>query len=142
MHKSVPSLRFPALLLGIAALASVVAGCGGSSGGGTAVSATVNQSSLAATPASVKSGKTSFTVKNAGSENHEFAVIKTDTPQDKLTPGANGEVSEDGKVGEIEPFGANATKKLTLDLKPGNYVLLCNLPGHYQRGIHTGFTVQ
>jgi uncharacterized cupredoxin-like copper-binding protein len=28
-----------------------------------------------------------------------------------------------------------ATKTLTADLKPGRYVLICNLPGHYAMGM-------
>ncbi len=135
------SLRISASVLA-AVLAIGLAGCGGSSGGGTPVAVTVSQSSLGAAPASVTSGKTTFKVTNAGSENHEFVVLKTDTPQDQLTAGTDGTVSEDGKVNELDPFSANATKTLTLNLKPGNYVLLCNLPGHFQRGIHAALTVQ
>jgi uncharacterized cupredoxin-like copper-binding protein len=26
-------------------------------------------------------------------------------------------------------------------LAPGHYVAICNLPGHYQRGMHVGFSV-
>ncbi len=142
MHLPSLSLRFPVGLLTASALAISLAGCGGGSGGGTPVAATVNQSSLSATPAAVKSGKTTFNVTNAGTEQHEFVVLKTDTTQDKLTPGADGGVSEDGKLGEVNPFSPKATKTLTLNLTPGNYIMLCNLPGHYQRGIHTGFVVQ
>src|SRR6478735_379110 len=107
---SVPaqSFRFVGGLATAMALTIGLAGCG-SSGGGTPVAATVNQTSLAVTPASAKSGKTTFKVSNAGSEKHEFAVLKTDTPQDKLTPDAKGEVSEDGKVNEIAPFDPKAT---------------------------------
>lgn len=70
-------------------------------------------------------------------------MLKTDTPQDQLVPGADGKVPETGKVGEIAEFkGPNVSKKLTLDLQAGKYVLICNIPGHYQKGIHTAFTVQ
>ena len=34
-----------------------------------------------------------------------------------------------------------ATKALTLDLKPGTYLLVCNLPGHYAAGMWTVLTV-
>jgi uncharacterized cupredoxin-like copper-binding protein len=33
------------------------------------------------------------------------------------------------------------TKTLTIDLAPGHYVFLCNLPGHYQSGMHVDVTV-
>ncbi|MHB8575630.1 MAG: hypothetical protein ACYDCQ_09890 [Dehalococcoidia bacterium] len=139
------SLRISAGVLTAAVLAIGLTACGssyGGSSGGTPVAVTLNQSSLTDAPASVASGKTTFKVTNAGSEKHEFVVLKTDTPQDKLTPGADGTVSEDGKVNELDPFSPNATKTLTLTLKPGKYILLCNLPGHYQRGIHAALTVQ
>ena len=34
-----------------------------------------------------------------------------------------------------------ATKTITIDLKPGHYVLFCNLPGHYAAGMHQDFWV-
>jgi uncharacterized cupredoxin-like copper-binding protein len=30
---------------------------------------------------------------------------------------------------------------LTVDLAAGSYVLLCNLPGHYESGMRTAFDV-
>jgi uncharacterized cupredoxin-like copper-binding protein len=38
-------------------------------------------------------------------------------------------------------LGSGAIKRLTLDLKPGRYVLICNLATHYQSGMHTELTV-
>ena len=37
--------------------------------------------------------------------------------------------------------GPFLTKMLTLTLKPGHYVLICNLPAHYKAGQHVDFTV-
>ena len=34
------------------------------------------------------------------------------------------------------------TEDLTLDLKPGRYVLWCNLEGHYLGGMHETFDVR
>jgi uncharacterized cupredoxin-like copper-binding protein len=33
------------------------------------------------------------------------------------------------------------TKSITIDLKPGHYALVCNLPGHYGLGMHVDLTV-
>ena len=33
-------------------------------------------------------------------------------------------------------------KTLDVVLKPGKYVLLCNLPGHYKSGQYTGISVE
>lgn len=44
-----------------------------------------------------------------------------------------------GEVAELEP-GQNGA--LTLTLKPGQYILYCNIPGHYALGMWTLFTVK
>ncbi|HSE45597.1 MAG TPA: plastocyanin/azurin family copper-binding protein, partial [Gemmatimonadales bacterium] len=45
-------------------------------------------------------------------------------------------------VGEIEEFPAGETETATFGLTAGEYVLFCNVPGHYGLGIHTKLTVQ
>ena len=45
-------------------------------------------------------------------------------------------------MSQIGDFAASKTKRLTLNLKPGHYALLCNLPGHYKAGMFTDFTVK
>lgn len=39
-----------------------------------------------------------------------------------------------GEVSELDP-GKNGT--VTLDMKPGKYILYCNIPGHYAMGMWT-----
>ena len=57
----------------------------------------------------------------------------------------NGAVPEDSEgitnKGEAEDIGSGSTAKLALTLEPGNYVLVCNIKGHYQSGMQTAFTV-
>ena len=43
-----------------------------------------------------------------------------------------------GEVSELDPGARGA---LRLDLKPGNYLLFCNIPGHFRAGMWTVFTV-
>jgi uncharacterized cupredoxin-like copper-binding protein len=97
---------------------------------------------LTVDPPSSDGGKVTFTVENTGTQNHSFLVLKTDTPFDDLPvdPETNT-VSEDDKVGEINKIKPGKTKKLKLDLEPGNYVVLDNLPGHYVQGARAGFVV-
>jgi uncharacterized cupredoxin-like copper-binding protein len=33
------------------------------------------------------------------------------------------------------------SKSLTKSLDAGNYVMICNIAGHYQQGIHASFVV-
>ena len=86
-------------------------------------------------------GNVTFHVKNnATDQQHEFVVVQTDTPADKLPLDADGNVNED--LGEAEEIDPGTSKDLTLNLPPGHYVLMCNLPGHYAQGMHLDFTVQ
>jgi uncharacterized cupredoxin-like copper-binding protein len=45
------------------------------------------------------------------------------------------------RLGEIADLAPGKTGKLTLNLKPGTYVLFCNQPGHYKDGMATRLTV-
>lgn len=92
--------------------------------------------------ASVKAGSIKIGVRNLGTMEHSFEVIKTDLAPDKLpTDAASAKAKEDGKVGGIASIPAGKSASVTIDLTPGKYVFICNVAGHYQLGMHTGFTV-
>lgn len=85
---------------------------------------------------SISAGKVTFAAKNMGKVEHELMVerapIKFDGP---------GRPTEDAAMGMIEDMGPGGHGKMTLNLKPGKYVLFCNVTGHYAAGQHTTFTV-
>ncbi len=85
-----------------------------------------------------------FSVANAGAAPHELVVIRTDLAADAL-PVEGGSVDEASGdlevVGETQPFSANTTQTLRVDLEAGSYVLICNIPGHYEAGMQAAFTV-
>jgi uncharacterized cupredoxin-like copper-binding protein len=56
-------------------------------------------------------------------------------------PAAGGSVSEKMSVGEVAELKPGRAGRTTLALKPGNYQLFCNVPGHYAAGQHVAFTV-
>lgn len=122
----------------------LISACGGSAGGPSKVTLTLADFTIQASPASVPAGQTTFTAKNAGKIDHEFALIKTDLAHDKLPLRTNDptKVQENVNVGEIEDIKPGASKDLTLDLKPGKYVLICNTEGHYASGMHIAFEVK
>jgi uncharacterized cupredoxin-like copper-binding protein len=104
------------------------------------VKVTMKEWGFAPTPAKVKAGKVTFVVKNSGQLRHEFLVLKTKRSASKLpVKGTSAVVS--GLQGKIAKFKGGLTKTLTLTLKPGHYVLICNLPAHYKAGQHVDFTV-
>jgi len=83
-------------------------------------------------------------VKNTGSVNHTLEVIKTNLAVDKIPfdPADQTRADERGKVGgttaELKP-GQSVDVKL--DMVAGKYVLICNLPAHYQIGMRIALTV-
>ena len=92
---------------------------------------------------SVKAGKIKIGVRNLAAMEHSFQVLKTDLAPDQLpVDGASAKAKEDGKVGDIPSIPAGKSGSVTVDLVPGKYVFICNVAGHYQLGMHTGFTVE
>jgi uncharacterized cupredoxin-like copper-binding protein len=86
-----------------------------------------------------------FKVHNSGHEKHEFVILKTSLDAAKL-PEESSKVKEDAAgiehVSEIDGLDAAQDKNLTVDLKPGTYVFVCNIPGHAHQGMVARFTVQ
>lgn len=107
---------------------------------GASVAIVVKEWSVAASAKSITAGKVTFVVRNAGKMKHEFVVVRSNAHH-HLLPMSGKQAREAGVRGEIEPFGPGRTKRLTLTLAPGKYVLLCNMPGHYKKGQYLAFTV-
>lgn len=126
----------------------LLAACGGAAApatqAGGSVAVKLTDSGISIDRPSLSAGKVTFKITNAGSIEHEFAVLKTDIAADKLpaNPDKPGKVKEDGNVGEVEGIAVKETKDLSIELTPGNYVLICNVPAHYGTGMHTAFTVK
>jgi uncharacterized cupredoxin-like copper-binding protein len=93
-----------------------------------------------ATASAAAAGKVTFTVRNTGAVTHEFVVLRTTKPAASLLKGARAD--ESGNIGETGDLAAGASKTIAVNLKPGHYALICNLPGHYTAGQHTDFTVR
>ena len=91
---------------------------------------------VAPTVPSVKSGKVVFKAKNVGKLEHELMVermpMKFDAP---MKP------NEDAAQGMIPDMEGGASGQMTMHLKPGKYMLFCNVEGHYAAGQHMVFTV-
>jgi uncharacterized cupredoxin-like copper-binding protein len=144
----------PAILLmmfGAACSSNDDTSSGSSSGSSTGdsaasgVGATEKDFSIALDPSTASAGSVTFNIDNQGPATHEFVVFKTDLAPDALPTASDGTVDEEGKgvqhIDEVEDIAAGSTETLTTDLKPGSYVVICNLPGHYQQGMHAPLTV-
>ena len=88
----------------------------------------------------VTAGKVTFVVRNTGTAAHEFIIVRTDKAPGAL-PMKGRRVSEAGVKGKIQKVAPGSTKRVTLTLAPGKYVLLCNSPGHYKRGLFASLAV-
>jgi uncharacterized cupredoxin-like copper-binding protein len=82
-------------------------------------------------------GKVTFHVQNTGKLIHEMIVGR---PPIK-GPLASGKMSEATSVGEVAELKPGTAGSVKLSLKPGTYILYCNIPGHFAAGQHVAFTV-
>ena len=89
----------------------------------------------------VKPGTVKFGVKNEGGMEHSFELIKSDLPFDKL-PTENGKAKEDGLTKQVKSLPVGKVSVVTADLAAGNYVVICNVAGHYQLGMRALLTVR
>lgn len=95
------------------------------------------------TSTTVRSGQVTIIARNVGSVAHDLIVIKTDLAADKLPlDGQTQQARTDGRVNGIEEFPASQSRNLRLELPAGHYVVMCNVPTHYQLGMRTELTVQ
>ncbi len=127
------------ILVAVVALA-LAASLVGASGAKTLVTVRLKEFKVIPAPVSAKRGAVVFSVRNAGKVAHELVVLKTKVAPGKLRV-KRGRAILVGRVGRVGPVKPQASRKLMLTLAAGKYVLLCNLPGHYQAGQRVGFAV-
>ena len=95
----------------------------------------------------VPAGTVSFRILNQGPTTHEFIVVRTDRAPAKLPLQSDGlTVNEEAPgidlVDDIDGLDIDERQTLVLGLTPGNYVLYCNLEGHYLGGMHASLAVR
>jgi uncharacterized cupredoxin-like copper-binding protein len=94
-----------------------------------------------------KAGKVEFEVKNSSTTMvHEFLIVKTDMAFEKFPKNPdNPAVVDEDKLKGVKELSSDLdpgkSGKLTMNLKPGRYVVFCNQPGHFDAGMHLVFTV-
>jgi uncharacterized cupredoxin-like copper-binding protein len=94
--------------------------------------------------AHAKAGNITFQVTNASKETvHEMVVIPY--PADGKVPYSDKDAKFDedaaGHIGEVSELEPGKSGSVTLDLKPGKYILSCNVATHYANGMWAVFTV-
>jgi uncharacterized cupredoxin-like copper-binding protein len=97
-------------------------------------------------PKSVRAGKVKFNVTNSSNATvHEMLVAPIADENAIMTFIANeNRVDEDASndLGEVSELDAGKSGSLIVDMKPGKYLLFCNVPGHYMAGMWTVLEVK
>ncbi len=98
-------------------------------------------------PTTLTPGVHTFALTNTGTIPHELVIFETDLAANDLPLKAGGDVNEESPElhavadsGDALKAGGDQTVK-TDALRPGHYVAVCNLPGHYRLGMKLNVTV-
>jgi hypothetical protein len=103
-------------------------------------------------PTALRAGKATYKVVNVGPQMHELNIVKLadgKTAQDLLVwQNAPAGPPPFAAVGGINAFSADGSGYMTLDLEPGTYLAICNVPdprtglAHTHLGMIKQFTVE
>ena len=138
-----------ALVCAAIAVGVLLAGCGSGTGASAAANAQVNITErdfhIGLSTSTVGAGTVTLRIHNSGPDDHELIVapqLRGGLPlrSDGFT--VNEEAIASSEPGSVEPQLPGGTENLVVDLKPGKYVLFCNMEGHYMAGMHTTLVVR
>ena len=154
MRRGLAALAAIALVAVVAAVAAA-SGAGAVAGGGAA-EVRLSEFRVDA-PRSLPAGPTELAIRNDGRLEHDLVVVRTRRAADDLPIGLSGVAPQvAGKVVFGEPHSAHdhgsakaprhhyargGSERAEIRLTPGRYVLLCSLPGHYERGQRAALVV-
>lgn len=100
---------------------------------------------VTANPATVPAGDLTLSVENQGSLIHNLRVIRTDLDADQLPIGSDGFTVDEENLNvvlSVADLRAGESEETGVTLEAGGYVLLCNIPGHYDSGMRVAITVE
>jgi uncharacterized cupredoxin-like copper-binding protein len=94
----------------------------------------------------VPAGKVAFrAVNQSKNQVHELIVVRMEYPGQSALPYNEKKATVIEKrihrLGEISDLKPGASGAITLNLKPGSYLLICNQPGHYKAGMTATLSV-
>jgi uncharacterized cupredoxin-like copper-binding protein len=138
----------PARMVTAALGAALVAGCAAKqqlAAPGRVVDVTERDFKITVSQRTLQAGSVVFRDTNRGPDKHELIVAHVGDPKlplrsDGLT--VSEERLEKSIVGTLEPGAPNSVRELRLRLKPGHYVLFCNMSGHFMGGMRADLVVR
>jgi uncharacterized cupredoxin-like copper-binding protein len=140
-------IRRRARIAGLALAACVAAsGCGNAAPGQTrttVIGFTEHDFHIAG-PERVPAGLVTVRVHNAGPDTHELIVVRS--AADTLPLRADGLTVDEERLqrvtpGKVEAVPPGHNGETRLRLRPGHYLLFCNMAGHFRGGMHRELVV-
>lgn len=122
-----------------------LAACGGHSAAPAEVVQITERDFAIRAPHELRAGPVRFVVTNDGPVSHELIVVRTTDSRlplrkDGLT--VDEEALASRTVGILDPAGPGSRRELDVRLRPGRYVVFCNMAGHYLSGMSSVIRVR
>ena len=99
----------------------------GASGSSAEVKVDLKEWAVDLNPKELSAGKVKFDVSNTGVQSHDLVILDSTGTEAGRTPVFKT---------------ADGTQTLEVDLKPGAYKFICDVPGHVKQGMTTDVTVK
>jgi uncharacterized cupredoxin-like copper-binding protein len=141
------------VVAGSMALTSLAAGSTAATKVRVLLAAGGNSDKMTASPTVVKAGPVTFSITNQsggmkkingivqGPETTPFVLLKTNLAPGKLPVNSAGQALEKGRVGKPVVVAPGKSRTITLNLKPGKYVMLSNGGEDYSHGEYVALRV-
>jgi plastocyanin len=143
---SLPRRFLAALTFGVTV--GLVAACsGGPQASADGVPVTIRDFSVTVGSSTLPAGSNKLAIQNSGATVHELEVFTVPAGVDPAALPVVNSVADTASVGmtivdEKEDIAPGTGASLTVNLQPGTYAFICNLPTHYGLGMHATVTVQ
>lgn len=132
----------PRTRLLLTVLLMAVTACAPEVGGDATVAVELANDRVVLSPATVSAGRVVFdTVNTADDAIHEIEVFAGADGTVLPVAGSVADTTGLTLLDEIEDIVPGGRARLAVDVRPGTYLVVCNLPGHYQLGMWAVLTV-
>lgn len=98
---------------------------------------------LVASPGSIQAGPVAFAIQNSGAAPHEFVIVQSGLAPDQLPQIEQKfvDLKQLQVIATTGPIDGGKREDVAVNLRPGRYVLLCNVASHYISGMYAAFSV-
>ena len=120
-----------------------LAACAPDSSNATPIAVALANTHVSLDPTSVTAGRVVFEIENESDDLVHEVEVFADATAGAVLPVNNSVADTTGLtlVDEVEDIVPRSNASLTVDLAPGTYLVMCNLPVHYGNGMWAYLTV-